>query len=116
VSSAPGSSVAARLVDGGAAEDVVMMNADQFEAQVTVNLVELYVVVTDRAGKPVRDLGASDFTVLGNGVQQRVGAFSRAGELPIGGSRARLLAQHVRPDAGAAAGRRELRRRPDRAA
>ncbi|HEX2466352.1 MAG TPA: VWA domain-containing protein, partial [Thermoanaerobaculia bacterium] len=75
--------VAARLVDGRAAEDVVMMNADRFEEQVTVNLVELYVVVTDRAGKPVRDLDASDFTVLENGLPQRVETFSRAGELPI---------------------------------
>jgi VWFA-related protein len=65
------------------AEDVVMLNADRFEEQVTVNLVELYVVVTDRAGKPVRDLDASDFTVLENGVPQRVETFSRAGELPI---------------------------------
>ena len=29
---------------------------DEFEEQVTVNLVELYVVVTDRSGTPVRDL------------------------------------------------------------
>jgi VWFA-related protein len=62
---------------------VVLMNADRFEEQVTVNLVELYVVVTDRAGKPVRDLDSSDFTVLENGVPQRVETFSRAGELPI---------------------------------
>ncbi len=75
--------VAARLTDGRAAEDVVMMNADRFEEQVTVNLVELYVVVTDRGGKPVRDLDAADFTVLENGLPQRVETFSRAGELPI---------------------------------
>jgi Ca-activated chloride channel family protein len=75
--------VAARLNDGRAAEDVVLMNADQFEEQVTVNLVELYVVVTDRNGKPVRDLDASDFTVLEGGVEQHVENFSRAGELPV---------------------------------
>jgi hypothetical protein len=51
--------VAAHLADGRMAEDVVLMNADRFEEQVTVNLVELYVVVTDRSGKPVRDLDAS---------------------------------------------------------
>jgi Ca-activated chloride channel family protein len=75
--------VAAHLTDGRAAEDVVLMNSDRFEEQVTVNLVELYVVVTDRNGKPVRDLDASDFEVLEGGVEQRVETFSRAGELPI---------------------------------
>ena len=75
--------VAAHLADGRVAEDVVLMNADRFEEQVTVNLVELYVVVTDRAGKPVRDLDEDDFAILEEGVPQRIEAFARAGDLPV---------------------------------
>ena len=109
--------VAARLTDGRAAEDVVMMNADRFEEQVTVNLVELYVVVTDRGGKPVRDLDASDFTVLENGLPQRVETFSRAGELPItvGLALDSSLSMFIEMPALQQAAV-ELRRRTDRAA
>ncbi|MDX1384577.1 MAG: VWA domain-containing protein, partial [Thermoanaerobaculia bacterium] len=75
--------VAAYLADGRVAEDVVLMNADQFEELVTVNLVELYVVVTDRTGQPVRDLGADDFEIYEEGVLQEMESFDRAGDLPI---------------------------------
>jgi VWFA-related protein len=75
--------VAAYLADGRVTEDVVLMNADRFEERVTVNLVELYVVVTDRAGKPVRDLSQEDFAILEEGAPQQIETFSRAGDLPI---------------------------------
>ncbi|MEE2775256.1 MAG: VWA domain-containing protein [Acidobacteriota bacterium] len=75
--------VAAYLGDGRIAEDVVLMNADQFEERVTVNLVELYVVVTDRNGKPVRNLREGDFEVTEEGVVQDIERFDRAGDLPI---------------------------------
>ncbi len=65
--------VAARLVDGRAAEDVVMMNADRFEEQVTVNLVELYVVVTDRS----RQAGARPRRVRLHGARERSAAAGR---------------------------------------
>ncbi len=75
--------VAAYLEDGRIAEDVVLMNTDLFEELLTVKLVELYAVVTDRSGKPVRDLEREDFEILEQGAPQEIENFSRAGDLPI---------------------------------
>jgi VWFA-related protein len=60
--------------------------------RVTTNYVVLDVIVTDRDGKPVRDLTKDDFTVKENGKQQKISFFSfdeRVGnvapqELPAG--------------------------------
>ena len=75
--------VAARLVDGRVAEDIVLMNADEFGDELTVRLVELYVVVTDRDGKPVLGLERDDFVVREDGVVQELEDFSIAGNLRI---------------------------------
>jgi Ca-activated chloride channel family protein len=75
--------VVAHLADGRLAEDVVLMNADEFEDELTVRLVELYVVVTDREGKPVGGLEEKDFKVLEEGQEQTIEKFSIAGSLPI---------------------------------
>jgi VWFA-related protein len=75
--------VVAHLADGRLSEDVVLMNADRFEELVSVNLLELYVVVTDRNGQPVRDLEEGDFEVLEEGVAQSLESFEVAGSLPI---------------------------------
>jgi len=48
----------------------------------SVNLVEVYVSVTDRTGSAVLGLTASDFTVTDDGTPQRITAFA-AGEFPL---------------------------------
>jgi VWFA-related protein len=73
----------AYLADGSAAEDAVLVNAAGFEAAVAVRLVELYPLVLDAAGEPIRDLAASDFRVLDEGEPRAIERFERAAELPL---------------------------------
>jgi len=75
--------VVAHLVDGTRAEDVLYLNGPVAGDRIDVRLTELYVVVTGRDGRPVRDLTADAFTVKENGERQRVETFSAAGDLPI---------------------------------
>src|SRR3989442_15193866 len=48
---------------------------DQDVIKVTSNLVSLDVIVKDKKGKPVTDLKAEDFTVIENGVPQKIEFF-----------------------------------------
>jgi Ca-activated chloride channel family protein len=73
----------ARLVDGTTAEDAVAINASDLGERVDVRLVELYVVVTDRDGKPVRGLPREAFRVRQDGQEQQLSHFENAGELPL---------------------------------
>ena len=73
----------ARLADGTQAEDVVYLNGPLAGERIDVNLTELYVVVTDRDGHPVRDLKRDDFEVREEGDVQTIDTFSDAGDLPI---------------------------------
>jgi Ca-activated chloride channel family protein len=75
--------VVATLDDGSTAEDVVLMNTQRFESAITVELVELYVVVTDKLGKPVQGLDKTDFLVREEAEVQNVESFSVAGNLPL---------------------------------
>ncbi len=75
--------VEARLVDGRTAEDVVLMNRPGFGTEIGVELVELFVVATDRSGSPVRDLPAESFTVLEDGVPQEIQTVAPAGDLQL---------------------------------
>jgi len=75
--------VAARLADGTLAEDAVPVNAAEIGERVDVRLVELFVVVTDDSGRPVRGLGRDEFRVLQDGTEQRLAGFDDAGELPL---------------------------------
>jgi Ca-activated chloride channel homolog len=75
--------VAARLADGTLAEDAVPVNAAEIGERVDVRLVELFVVVTDGTGRPVRGLGRDEFRVLQDGTEQRLAGFDDAGELPL---------------------------------
>jgi VWFA-related protein len=72
-----------RLADGTQAEDVLYLNGPLAAERVDVQLNELYVVVTDRDGHPVRGLGPEDFVVREEGELQEVETFSDAGDLPI---------------------------------
>ncbi len=75
--------VEATLASGRTTEDVVLMNSARFGAQVEVEVVELFVVVTDRDGKPVRDLSAEAFEVIDSGVPQGVDSLRLADDLPL---------------------------------
>ncbi len=56
--------------------EVVPVNPDAPVIQSTTRLVSVDVVVTDNQSHPVKDLKASDFTVLENGKPQKVTVFS----------------------------------------
>ncbi len=75
--------VVAMLADGTMAEDVLFMNGPAASERVDVNLVELYTVVTDRSGRPVRGLARDDFQVREDGAVQAVETFSDASDLPL---------------------------------
>ncbi len=75
--------VVALLDDGTLAEDVAFMNGPDHGERVEVNLVELYVVVTDRSGRPVRGLAQTDFQIREDGVRQDIATFSDASDLPL---------------------------------
>ncbi len=72
------------LDDGSLAEDVLFMNGPAVASErLEVNLVELFVVVSDKDGRPVRGLEESEFEVREDGVLQDVTLFSDASDLPI---------------------------------
>lgn len=71
------------LEDGATAEDVVFVNSQGSTERVDVDLVELYVVVTDRQGRPVLGLTQEDFQVLEEGVEQELADFGDASDRPL---------------------------------
>ncbi len=75
--------VVGHLEDGDTAEDVVFINSQGSTERLEVDLVELYVVVTDRRGRPVRGLGRESFEVLEEGVRQELAGFGDAADQPL---------------------------------
>lgn len=75
--------VVATLDDGSKAEAVRYLKAPEYVEEVEVNLVELYVAVTDRAGALVRDLQQGDFDVLEAGKPQEISKFELVDNLPL---------------------------------
>jgi Ca-activated chloride channel family protein len=75
--------VVALLDDGSLTEDVLFMNGPEAGERLDVSLVELYVVVTDEDGRPVRGLGREAFRVKENGQPQSIATFSDAADLPL---------------------------------
>ncbi len=75
--------VAARLDDGSAAEDVRFLRAPANLEQVRVELVELFATALDGSGHPVQGLDAADFTVLEGGKPQKVARFEAVDNLPL---------------------------------
>ncbi|HUF79288.1 MAG TPA: VWA domain-containing protein, partial [Thermoanaerobaculia bacterium] len=75
--------VVARLADGSLAEDVRFMNSPGTAERLDVNLVEMYVVATDREGRPVPGLGPADFRVYEQGRTREIATFSDARGLPL---------------------------------
>ena len=75
--------VVARLDDGATAEDVLFLNSPGTSERLDVNLVEMYVVVTDREGRPVSGLDADDFRVFEEGEPREIAAFADGRTLPL---------------------------------
>ncbi|MEM8930627.1 MAG: VWA domain-containing protein [Acidobacteriota bacterium] len=75
--------VVALLDDGSLAEDVLFMNGPEAGERLDVELVELYVVVTDDDGRPVRGLTEGDFRIEEDGKPQQIATFSDATDLPL---------------------------------
>ncbi|HYU34163.1 MAG TPA: VWA domain-containing protein [Thermoanaerobaculia bacterium] len=73
----------ALLDDGTTAEDAVLLNSTAVGERLDVRLVELYVVVTDREGRPVRGLTRDDFRLLQDGRDQQIAGFDDAGSSPL---------------------------------
>lgn len=75
--------VVATLDDGSHAEAVRYLKSPQFIEEIEVNLVELYVTVTDRSGELVRDAKATDFEVTESGKRQELAKFELVDNLPL---------------------------------
>lgn len=75
--------VVATLDDGSRAEAVRFVRAPQYFEELEVNLVELYVAVSDRAGDLVRGLTQDDFEVFESGKKQEVTKFELVENLPL---------------------------------
>jgi len=75
--------VVATLDDGSTAEAVRYLKSPQFIEEIEVNLVELYVTVTDRAGELVTDAKESDFEVFEAGQRQTLAKFELVDNLPL---------------------------------
>ena len=73
----------ARLDDGTLAEDAVLLNSTAVGERLDVRLIELYVVVTDQDGRPVRGLAKNDFRLLQDGREQAIAGFDDAGASPL---------------------------------
>ncbi len=75
--------VTARLEDGTQTEDVRFLRAPANLEEMDVNLVELYVSVTDSSGRFIRGLEAKDFKVLEGGKPQTLSRFEVVESFPI---------------------------------
>ena len=75
--------VVGELDDGLVAEDVLFLNSPGASERLEVELVQLYVVVTDRQGKPIQGLAKGQFALLEEGVDQELATFSDAADLPL---------------------------------
>ncbi len=73
----------AYLEDGHSTESLVFVNAPAHLDHVEIDLVELYISVADRRGRPVEGLDSADFRVYENKVEQTIRRFERAQNLPF---------------------------------
>jgi VWFA-related protein len=75
--------VVARLDDGTKTESVRFLRAPANFSQVDVDLVELYVAVSDGGGHPIQGLAASDFEVYEAGKSKTINRFEAVENLPL---------------------------------
>lgn len=65
------------------ASDLLFLDGQRFSEEIEVNVVELPVMVSDSAGRPVTDLKENDFRVFETGKPQKITTFNYASNLPI---------------------------------
>ncbi len=75
--------VAAWLDDGAMLEDARLVGEDVASERIDVNLVQVFVVATDREGNPIDGLDASDFELKRGRATQEIERFSVADEVPL---------------------------------
>lgn len=76
--------VVAHLDDGTWVEDVAMLIQGVVGEQIEVHLVEIFVVVTDKEGKPVPELTSEDFVIKGRrGIRYGIERFDLAESVPL---------------------------------
>ncbi len=73
----------AHLESGETAEDVVVVYSPDPIDEIEVHLIQLYVSVLDRGGRPVTGLSKDDFRVLEDGVEQDIERFDTVEKLAI---------------------------------
>jgi len=73
----------AYLADGASREAVAFVNVTDPVEEMQVRLVELYAAVVDGTGRPVTDLGESDFRIVEGGVPQEIVRFERVTDRPV---------------------------------
>jgi hypothetical protein len=100
--------VVAILDDGTRAEAVRFLRSPEYMEEVEVNLIELYVTVTDRSNQLVTGLAQNDFELLDAGKRQEISKFELVENRPLtigmlldtSGSMAQSLAQAQSAAAG----------------
>ena len=75
--------VVAFFADGTWVEDVRLIGAGSSGEEISVNLVELYVVMTDKSGQPSENLEPEDFSVKGGGQSFPIERFAPAEDLAL---------------------------------
>ena len=73
----------AYLKNGTSTEDLVFVNSPYPIEEIEVNFVELYISAFDNKGRPAEGLTIDDFTVLEDGVEQKIRRFQAVTERPI---------------------------------
>ncbi|MES1245905.1 MAG: VWA domain-containing protein [Acidobacteriota bacterium] len=73
----------AYLRDGRAAEDTVLLNTPEKPDEMAVRLVDLFATVVDGGGRPLPGVEPGLFSVLEDGVPQRLRIVEPAGQAPI---------------------------------
>ncbi|HVS65044.1 MAG TPA: VWA domain-containing protein [Thermoanaerobaculia bacterium] len=73
----------AHLEDGRTVEDTRFLSSDALVERMEVDLVQLFVRVTDRRGRKIEDLEAEEVLVLEDGEPQTLRTFDHATELPL---------------------------------
>jgi VWFA-related protein len=75
--------VVARLGDGRELEDVELLQGAEFSSEIDVQLVQLQVLVVDRAGNPVAGLRPEDFEVREDGATRQVENLYVSNDVPL---------------------------------
>ena len=73
----------AYLPDGNSTEDLVFVNAPDYLEEIEIQFVELFATVLDRQERPLDGFSRDDFTVVEDGVEQRIARFEKVTDLPI---------------------------------